>query len=376
MLSSQLIKNNRPIKEIVVENIKRLLNDSNCVLFGAGLIGESVYSFISENIGSGDDKIRCFVDNNPLKWGTNYMGKPVLSADEVFSSYNGEAVIISCGTGDAIMAQLSKYDIPDEKIYIPDITAIREDDIEFIERNLNYFNLLYDELADEKSKEVLASILNYKLIHDTSYIQKIADKEENQYFDDELIKFTQDDVFLDCGGYIGDTIESYCRHNKGLYKQIICLEADSDNYKILQKMKNDYRVELYNIAAYNKESELCFDKRDVGFASGSGTVLEGKSPKVQHILVKGNTIDNILHSREVTFIKMDIEGAEYQALIGAADTIHNYKPTLMISVYHKQDDLIKIPLLIKSLNYKYKLYLRHYQSRSVQETVLYAINED
>lgn len=72
---------------------------------------------------------------------------------------------------------------------------------------------------------------------------------------------------------------------------------------------------------------------------------------------------------------MDIEGAEYQALMGAADVIQRDMPTLMISVYHKQDDLIKIPLLIKSLNYRYKLYLRHYRSMSIQETVLYAVNK-
>lgn len=77
----------------------------------------------------------------------------------------------------------------------------------------------------------------------------------------------------------------------------------------------------------------------------------------------------------ITYIKMDIEGAEYQALMGAADVIQRDMPTLMISVYHKQDDLIKIPLLIKSLNYRYKLYLRHYRSMSIQETVLYAVND-
>lgn len=73
------------------------------------------------------------------------------------------------------------------------------------------------------------------------------------------------------------------------------------------------------------------------------------------------------------FIKMDIEGAEYQALVGARHTIEIYKPTLMISVYHRKDDFIRIPLLIKSLNPNYKIYFRHYRKMSEQETICYAI---
>lgn len=173
-----------------------------------------------------------------------------------FLKYNGETVIISSGSGDAIITQLYKNNIPNEKIYVPDITVIKEDDIEFIEANYDYFNLLYNELADQKSKDVLAGILNYRLIHDLLYVQRIADKSGDQYFDNELIQYTSDDILLDCGAYIGDTIESYCMHNKGVYKKVICLEPNPYNCKIIQKMDNEYRIELYNVAAYHKEKEL------------------------------------------------------------------------------------------------------------------------
>lgn len=84
MLSSYLEKGTRSIKDIVMDNISRLLNNNNCVLFGAGAGGASVYAFICENIESGDEKVKCFVDNNPLKWGTCFMGKQVVSADVFF----------------------------------------------------------------------------------------------------------------------------------------------------------------------------------------------------------------------------------------------------------------------------------------------------
>lgn len=373
MITERLVKTEIKIRDIVIQQIKELLQNSpdrNCVLFGAGLGGVKVYSFINDNIEDGEKSIKYFVDNNPLKQNTFMCGKRVISPEMFVAQYGGEAIIITCGEGDDIFEQLESYSIPVENVYVPDIAVIKEDDPDFIWGNIDYFNFLYDELDDEKSKNVLAGILNYRLCHKMQYVSKIADTPQEQYFDRELICYKTDDVFLDCGGYTGDTIQEYVQHNKGAYNKIICLEADKDNCEIIRKMSESYHVDIYNVAAYNKKVELSFDK----IGSGSGMILENGTPKAQIIVVEGNTIDAILQQQKVTYIKMDIEGAEFKALLGAADTIQEYKPTLMISVYHKQDDLIKIPLLIKSLNPDYRLYLRHYRKMSVQETVLYAVD--
>jgi FkbM family methyltransferase len=87
--------------------------------------------------------------------------------------------------------------------------------------------------------------------------------------------------------------------------------------------------------------------------------------------VEVDGIDNLLHD-EVTFIKMDIEGSEYKALLGAKDTIAKYKPKLAICVYHKPEDIWQIPLLIHEINPDYTYWLRHY-SYLQSETVLYAL---
>ena len=78
----------------------------------------------------------------------------------------------------------------------------------------------------------------------------------------------------------------------------------------------------------------------------------------------------------VTFLKMDIEGAEVPALLGSYHTIVRERPTLMICVYHRQGDFIRIPLLIKSFCPEYRLYFRHYRKYSIQETVCYAIADE
>lgn len=74
---------------------------------------------------------------------------------------------------------------------------------------------------------------------------------------------------------------------------------------------------------------------------------------------------------EVSFIKMDVEGSEYKAIMGSETTIKKYKPRLAISVYHADEDFIKIPALLLMLNPDYQFAYRHYTT-SMEETVLYA----
>jgi len=86
-------------------------------------------------------------------------------------------------------------------------------------------------------------------------------------------------------------------------------------------------------------------------------------------VIKIDAIDN--YKIPASFIKMDIEGSEYEALIGAKDTISKYHPKLAISLYHKPEDLIQIPYYIKSLCPEYRFYLRLHSYYS-EELILYA----
>jgi FkbM family methyltransferase len=114
----------------------------------------------------------------------------------------------------------------------------------------------------------------------------------------------------------------------------------------------------------------CWSEKKALFFSNDGTVGSKIQDKGQ-LQIEVDSIDNVIQDR-ITYIKMDIEGAELEALKGAKNTIMKYKPKLAVCVYHKQEDLITIPQYILSLNEHYKLYLRHYEENSC-ETVLYAI---
>lgn len=102
-------------------------------------------------------------------------------------------------------------------------------------------------------------------------------------------------------------------------------------------------------------------------ASGSSCVsMDGD------ISINVDTLDNMLGGQEITFIKMDLEGSEYKALLGARNLIETYEPKLAVSIYHKREDVWELPKLILDMNSDYKFYFGHY-SIAAAETVLYAV---
>ena len=86
--------------------------------------------------------------------------------------------------------------------------------------------------------------------------------------------------------------------------------------------------------------------------------------------VNTSNLDDMIDEK-VSFIKLDIEGAEYKALLGARRIIKTYKPKLAICVYHRHDDLCRLPMLIHEMVPDYKFYLRHHHPNE-WDTVLYA----
>lgn len=136
---------------------------------------------------------------------------------------------------------------------------------------------------------------------------------------------------------------------------------------IKKKLGNNDKIEIIEKALWSKTTTLSMDARG-DFATSVTLPNENDHlPKVE-----AAALDDLLGDREVTFIKMDIEGAEAEALRGAQKIITEQKPKLAISVYHNPEDILTIPQLILEYNPDYKFYLRHY-SFSNYDTVLYAI---
>ncbi len=190
---------------------------------------------------------------------------------------------------------------------------------------------------------------------------------KEQYFD-KVVKFEKEETFIDGGVLdLSATLELFERCKKNSVKKIksIAFEPDSISYERCEKIKSeypDYDIELLKYGLYSKNTTLKF------MAEGTGASCISDEGTVSIDVV---ALDKVIDEK-VTFIKMDIEGAELEALKGASETIKKYRPKLAICLYHKPEDIIDIPMYIKSLVPEYKLYIRHYSSGEC-ETVLYAI---
>ena len=224
---------------------------------------------------------------------------------------------------------------------------------------------LYESVADDFSRQTMAAFINTRISGDTAFLRGIDLPVEKQYFPD-FISFSQDECVVDCGAFIGDTLEAFLK-NVGNAARYFAFECDPSNFKKLQSKfgGNDNIILLpYGAADSNRIAYVDFDG-----GADSRVTETGKNA------VSLTTIDCIIseHQCNCTYIKMDIEGAELAALHGADQTIRKYRPKLAICVYHKVEDLWTIPQYIRSLHPDYKLYLRKYEGPFSSELVLYAI---
>lgn len=246
---------------------------------------------------------------------------------------------------------------------IDDLYGCGRYEYSFYSDNKVYFDDVYNQLSDEISKTTFAAFINARISGNPIYICDVRDGE--QYFIKNIIRLTENEVFVDCGAFDGDTVLSFIKYSKNTYNRIYALEPDDKNFEKLTDCieKNNIKgVVLLKKGVWNQEDVLKFsaDASMVSAINEEGTIS-----------IEVDSIDNITSGDKVTFIKMDIEGAELAALQGARKTISKNKPKLAISVYHKPEDLIEIPQYIKSLVPEYNLYLRAHKYISV-DVVLYA----
>ena len=228
------------------------------------------------------------------------------------------------------------------------------------------FLYLYNNLEDYRSKQVLYGILNYWYNNCFEELGKSRENNFNQYFDLDLIDVKDNEVFVDVGAYTGDTILNYI-NSYGKYKHIYGYEITLDSIKIMQNNLKDYDNIIIKRKALSDTRNDFFINSNEASASAN-TLSNFGSDKVSSV-----TLDEDIKEK-VTLIKMDIEGGEEKALIGAINHIKKDTPKLLISVYHNHDDLWKIPKLINTINDNYKFYLRYFGNKYYPtEVVLMAL---
>ncbi|HCR53969.1 MAG TPA: hypothetical protein DIW27_06095 [Cytophagales bacterium] len=232
-----------------------------------------------------------------------------------------------------------------------------------------YIWLFNNLLKDQKSKDVFFNLFYSRLTLSKEHL-RAAFSNETQYFDEKNVSFLNGEILVDCGAFIGDSIIEYALKNP-FYKRIYAYEAFPESFKKcnenLTPLYNDGRISVRQVIVSNKHGWLNFQENAL---PGSNAIDENGRLKIESVSLDEDILER------VSFIKMDIEGAEMLALEGARKHIIEEAPTLAICVYHFPDHLWKIAKLIYSMNPAYSFTLRHHSTFARFETVLYATSPD
>lgn len=221
-------------------------------------------------------------------------------------------------------------------------------------------------LADDESMEILEDFL--KAVINGAPELYARPSEQEQYFVRDIPFARGYSRFVDCGAFDGDTAMALLR-NQGRAEAMVLFEPDGENFKKLRRRLKETRAAeeqvLFPCGVWEECGLLRFRS---GAASSSGLTEEGDQ------VVPCVAIDDVIGDFHPTFLKMDIEGAEYRALKGASGVIAQDKPDLAISVYHTIEHMWEVPTLLKRLVPEYRFYLRSHAPCGM-ETILYAVTE-
>lgn len=327
-----------------------------------------------------------FVDINERRWGTTCEGIEIISPKQIVNRVGEDALVIVtintdgkryCKSFDealrigghaGVHAMLKKYGVQNDIDYTY-FRRVHElfhgdpynlpscSDVSCILGHQRELEFVYEHLADDISKDVFFKILQFRLIDDTIIIPTMP--QDKQYFEYEFYPKREDEVFVDCGAFNGISAKAFLSENRGRFEAYYGFEPDPDNFDALRQYIDNFtdtirsKMHLYNVALW---------KDDKGARLYS---LKGPGSFIADI---GNTdiqtiaLDKVIDGSKVTYIKMNIEGSEIQALQGAKNTIKNNKPKLAIAGYHKTWDMWEIPNLILKYDESYKIYLRSYMN--------------
>ena len=333
------------------------------VMYGCGAILNSIVETWNEHIGR---RIDYSCDSDCAKWGKIFCGAKCLSPDELTIIKDRCAVFITVGDFKPVYDFLVNRGFPSVNlIYKYDLVASG-----FLANNpsgeiTDRLCQTYDLLSDSRSKEVFQAIVN-RVLGGTGEPSIMANVfERHQYFPSDIVTLSGRESFVDIGAFNGDTVADFVKRTGGDFDNIFSFEVDSANFKLLRenvvRMAGSERIEIFNLGVWDTEC-------DVTFSIGKSQSTLGKGEGKGHVV----PLDKVLKDKKITFIKMDIEGAEPRALRGARNIITTQKPKLAICVYHDFSHLWEIPLYIKELFPGYRIYLRHHTTLEY-ETVCYAI---
>ena len=363
------------------ESFDRLSGGRDIVLMGAGGLGRRALAGLRQH---GVEPL-AFADNGIGRQGATLDGLPILSPEAAAREFGPRAVFVvtiwgassphrfahsreqlralGCDVVCSFPALFWKYSDALLPFYLQDLPFRLLADGAEVRRAFGLWE-------DEASRAEYVAQIRFRLNADFDGLSHPV--AHPQYFAEDLFAWSDDERVVDGGAYDGDTVRMLSALHGGRFGHVLAVEPDPANFIRLEETvaalppAARVKVDCLQAALGSEPSTLYLD------STGTAASATSAAPSAGTIAVSAETLDSLVEEARTTFIKLDIEGFEVEALHGARQTIERDAPVLAICVYHRQDHLWKIPLLLSSLRDDYALFLRPHNEEG-WDLVCYAV---
>ena len=292
--------------------------------------------------------------------GHSFHGKTVLSYSATKEKYGADNLIVLLSFASARPEVLDTIRAVDAEceLYAPDVPVFGDTLFTraFFEEHREEFAAAYALLADGESRRIFEEVIRYKLTGKISHLFAAENDKEAVYTD--LLASASICSALDLGAYNGDTIRELLGYAPHL-KRVFAMEPDRRNYRKLCEygdgLSDTLDLHTVQAAAWSEETVLRFGDEGNRNASVSAT---GNATKIVEIAALSP--DRFVGEHRLDYVKYDVEGAEREALDGTREIILRDRPRLLVSLYHRSEDLYALPLQIYAMRPDYRFYLRRY----------------
>lgn len=344
---------------------ERLANTKKpVVMYGMGLGAEKILAVFKEynisvaEIFASDDFVR----------GQSFHGWKVKTLAEVEARYPDFIIVVAFACWqEELLERIEEFGKRYE-LYAPHVPVIGRGIVDFayLAQYESAIRGAFDLMADQQSRDVYSAVWNYRLSGKISYIRKVTTPKEQAY---PLIRPAREDTYLDLGAYDGDTIREITQQAGGSLRTITALEPDPKNFRKLTAFAETYSGELtcVNAGIYDRDTVLTFANK-----AGRHSAVSRDGAGIQ---VPMRSIDSLMGEQSVSIIKMDVEGEERLAIAGGKTVLLRDCPRLIVSAYHRNEDLFELPLQIHKSNPDYRIFLRQHPYIPAWDNTIYAVRE-
>ena len=336
------------IKEKLSVWERMLGTDKPIVLYGMGNGADKIVDWCEEH----SVKISGIFASDEFVRYQSFRGMTVQKYSDILEQFGEDILIIIAFASERpeVLARFKELAAQHETLapHLPLFDEPETVSLAWLEKYEAELQKVYDNLADEASRETFAAVLNYKLSGKVEYLFNCDTVREEDLH--QLFTFGENEVYLDLGAYNGDTVQEFLRLTDGKYKHIIAVEPDRRNCRKLNALAEELgEITVHECGVWDEAGEL-------GFSDSGGR--QSTFLAVQKKTVPVNSIDNLAVGKAVSYIKMDVEGAEVQALKGGASVIKEHRPKMFVAAYHYDVDIFRLPLQIWGLVPEYKIFFR------------------